>query len=176
MEEKIINEKIFRLVAIRGRAKWIAKDGTAYNPVKFNQPASIHINPDGYPCFGGGIPVHLYVAYAWVDGYFEGAEVDHIDYNRYNYNYQNLRWVTHLENIHHSSDEGNRYKNTHCGEINGRATLTTSDVLRIRELFSQGLSTTDVIKIMHPGLSYSERKALWNKYNRIKTYQTWNNI
>ena len=68
--------------------------------------ASIYYNLDGYPCFGGGIPVHLYVATGWVDGYFDGAEVNHKDYDRTNFCADNLEWVTHLDNIHHSSSVG----------------------------------------------------------------------
>ena len=42
--------------------------------------------------------VHRLVALAFVDGYFESAEVDHIDRNRLNNNYMNLRWTTRKEN------------------------------------------------------------------------------
>ena len=68
IEIKNINGKDYKLISVKGRSKWIASDGSAYNPYRFNQPATIHINPDGYPCFGGGVPVHLYVAKGWVDG------------------------------------------------------------------------------------------------------------
>ena len=52
------------------------------------------------------MPVHLYVAYGWVDGYFDGAEVNHKDYDRSNYNADNLEWVSHIDNVHYSSDAG----------------------------------------------------------------------
>ena len=52
------------------------------------------------------MPVHLYVAYGWVDGYFDGAEVNHKDFDRENYHASNLEWVTHKENIQ-KSVEGN---------------------------------------------------------------------
>lgn len=42
--------------------------------------------------------VHKLVAFAFVDGWFEGAEVDHIDTNRENNIWTNLRFVTHKEN------------------------------------------------------------------------------
>ena len=62
----------------------------------------------------------MYVAHAWVDGYFDGAEVNHKDYDRTNYHADNLEWVSHKENVHHSSDCG-RYKNVRNGGANGRA-------------------------------------------------------
>jgi hypothetical protein len=176
VEEMIINGDVYRLVTVRGRSKWVSKDGRAYNVIKFNQKASTHINRDGYPCFGGGVPVHLYVAYGWVDGYFEGAEVDHIDYDRTNYNSDNLRWVTHTENILHSSVDENRYLGKHCGGDNGRATLSNDEVKTAKELFQNGLSTMEVVRRSHPDYSYQERKSVWNRYNRIKNNETWNNI
>lgn len=176
MREMMMDGDIYRLVTVRGRSKWISRDGRAYNVTKFNQKATIHINPDGYPCFGGGIPVHLYVAYGWVDGYFDGAEVDHIDYDRTNYKSDNLRWVTHEENIRHSSVDENRYLGKHCGDSNGRSTLSSDEVREIKKLFQDGLSTTEVIRRIHPDYSYQERKSVWNKYNRIKNNETWNSI
>lgn len=105
-KSEIINGKEYREVEIRGRTKFIAKDGSAINPYKRNQKVSIHYNQDGYPCFGGGIPVHMYVAHGWVDGHFDGAEVNHIDYDRTNYNADNLEWTTHKDNVLHSAKIG----------------------------------------------------------------------
>ena len=41
---------------------------------------------------------HRLVGFAFVEGYFEGAEIDHIYTNRENNIWTNLRWVTHEEN------------------------------------------------------------------------------
>ena len=38
--------------------------------------------------------VHRLVAELYVDGYFEGAHVDHIDCNKQNNHYTNLQWCT----------------------------------------------------------------------------------
>lgn len=173
MEEMVINGETFRLVTLRGRSKWISRTGIAYNPKKMRQRATIHINKDGYPCFGGGVPVHLYVAHAWVDGWFEGAEVDHINYDRADYSARNLRWVTHAENIRHSYVDENHYIGAHAGKKNGRATFSDSDILNIREQFSLGLGVMDVIKHFHPDYDYATRKNAWSKYNRIKNFETW---
>lgn len=45
------------------------------------------------------IGVHILVARAFVDGYFQGAEVNHKDCNRANNICTNLEWCTHVENI-----------------------------------------------------------------------------
>ena len=46
--------------------------------------------------------VHRLVGKYFVDGYFEGAEIDHKDRNKHNNHYTNLEWVTHQENLHRS--------------------------------------------------------------------------
>ena len=48
--------------------------------------------------------VHVLVSRAFVDGYIEGMEVNHKDYNRSNNTFNNLEWVTHEENIKHTLD------------------------------------------------------------------------
>ena len=53
------------------------------------------------------ISTHILVARAFVDGYKNGYEVDHIDCNRTNNRADNLRWVTHKENVKHCLDVGN---------------------------------------------------------------------
>ena len=45
------------------------------------------------------IGVHRLVASAFVEGYFDGADVDHKDNNRENNNADNLQWITHRENV-----------------------------------------------------------------------------
>lgn len=46
--------------------------------------------------------VHRLVALAFVDGYFEGAQVNHIDMNRSNNTALNLEWVTNSQNQKHA--------------------------------------------------------------------------
>ncbi len=38
--------------------------------------------------------IHQLVAELYVDGWFDGAEVDHIDCNKHNNHYTNLQWCT----------------------------------------------------------------------------------
>lgn len=49
------------------------------------------------------ISIHRAVANAFVPGYFEGAQVNHIDENRQNNRWDNLEWVTPKGNINHGS-------------------------------------------------------------------------
>lgn len=45
--------------------------------------------------------IHRLVAIHFVEGYFEGAVVDHIDGNKLNNDMNNLRWVTQKDNLSH---------------------------------------------------------------------------
>ena len=124
MYKEIINGIEYRLVTIGNRSKLISANGDAINPIRRNQKCTTHLSKDGYPCVGGGIPVHMYVAKGWVDGYFEGAEVNHLDYDRTNFKASNLEWVTHLDNVRYSSNEDRYAKPTGSGNPNyGNDTL-----------------------------------------------------
>lgn len=50
--------------------------------------------------------IHRLVAEAFLDGYFDGAVVDHIDGNTKNNRPENLRWVTQKQNIWDSYKRG----------------------------------------------------------------------
>jgi len=45
--------------------------------------------------------VHRLVAKAFVSGYRDDLEVNHIDENKWNNKYFNLEWVTHQQNVNH---------------------------------------------------------------------------
>lgn len=45
------------------------------------------------------VEAHKLVALAFIDGYFDGAVVDHIDSNAFNNDYSNLQYITQSENI-----------------------------------------------------------------------------
>lgn len=47
--------------------------------------------------------VHQLVAKTFVDGYFDGAVVNHIDENKQNNHFSNLEWVTVKENTNHGT-------------------------------------------------------------------------
>lgn len=52
--------------------------------------------------------VHRLVAQYFVDGFFDGAIVNHKDGNTLNNNYQNLEWITQKENLIHSNNMHNQ--------------------------------------------------------------------
>ena len=177
MNIEIINGKEFHEVTLRGRTKLIARDGEAINPYRRKQKATMFINQDGYPCYGGGIPVHMYVAYGWVDGWFKGAEINHKDFNRMNYNADNLEWVTHQENIKYSSENNPLFAKSKQGINNGRATFTEEKIREIRKLYDEGYSIVEILKIVHPELTHTkDYKNLHSTYLNICKRKTWKNL
>lgn len=66
-------------------------DSSGYKAVKLSK------NSKGYH-----FRIHRLVAEHYVDGWFEGAELDHKDRNKHNNHYTNLEWVTHAENLKRS--------------------------------------------------------------------------
>lgn len=175
---EIIDGKEYRLVTVRGRSKLIARDGSAINPHRRKQIASIHYNSDGYPCFGGGAPVHLYVAKAWVDGWFEGAEVNHKDFDRTNFNADNLEWITHRENILHSrNNNSDVWFESKRGVNNGRATFTEEEVKGIRKLYDNGMRIYDIMDIYRPNITDErKRRNAHSTFRNICKRITWKHI
>lgn len=55
---------------------------------------------------GRDFPVHQLVAKMFVPGYFNGAEVNHKDFNRGHNFYKNLEWTTHAGNLKHAAEFG----------------------------------------------------------------------
>lgn len=71
----------------------------------------LKISPDrnGYPSVNLAnnkvwkrVGVHILVAIEFVEGYFEGAEVNHKDGIKSNCSVSNLEWMTHQDNIRHA--------------------------------------------------------------------------
>ena len=177
MKEEIIDGKIYREITLRGRTKLIARDGSAVNPSRRNQQVTYHINKDGYPCYGGGVPIHMYVAHAWVDGYFEGAEINHKDFNRMNYDADNLEWVTHADNVRYSRDNNPEWNESRQGIHNGRATFTEDEVIKIRELYDDGMAVADILRLDYPEMIHSkDYKSLHSTYLNICQRKTWKHL
>ena len=173
MESEIINGKEYRVVTLRERTKLIARDGDAINYYRRNQKATIHYNTDNYPCYGGGIPVHLYVAYAQVDGYFEGAEVNHKDFDRNNFNADNLEWISHRNNIIYSKEYNSEVQNkSKQGIHNGRAMYTEDEIRQIRKLYDEGKTIAEITEIYKRGNS----KSSWSTIANICYRNTWKNV
>lgn len=64
--------------------------------------------------------IHRLVAETFLDGYFEGATVDHKDCNKLNNNVENLEWVTKSENIKRAYKNGLRYETEKCAIAHAR--------------------------------------------------------
>ena len=69
---------------------------------------SVKLSADGTDCRRG---VHRLVAEAFVDGWTEGAEVNHIDFDRKNNVPENLEWISHGDNVRYSISAGRHYCN-----------------------------------------------------------------
>jgi len=68
--------------------------------------------------------IHRLVAEAFLEGYFEGATVDHKDCNKLNNNVENLEWVSKSENIKRAYKNGLRYETERCAKAHAeRAAL-----------------------------------------------------
>ena len=58
----------------------------------------------------------------------------------------NLEWVTHKENVQHSSKNTDHYSQSKQGEKNGRAVYTVQQVLEMRKMYDEGSSIADIIR------------------------------
>jgi hypothetical protein len=111
------------IVEFEGRYQ-ISEDGCIRNTVSLNL-LSPRLDKDGYMQIGirkaGNrkkywFKIHRLVAVAFVDNQCDELQVDHIDRNKLNNNYQNLRWVTCQENNDNRKDTC-WSRNTTSGEL-----------------------------------------------------------
>lgn len=110
--------------------------------------------------------VHRIVAELFVPNPNNLPEVNHKDCNRANANADNLEWISRLDNVRYSSEQG-KYSDSKKGLKNGRSKYTLEEIQRMRELYDNGMGVMDVIKEMYPTLTYRERKNKWNAINGI---------
>lgn len=87
-----------------GKGKMIHRDWR-YNHDGYPVASACGYNLDG-KAIQRSLQVHILVAKQFVDGWFEGAEVNHKDFNRANPDASNLEWTTHEDNIRYSADAG----------------------------------------------------------------------
>lgn len=102
----------------------VKRDGSTFH----RSARAIHQknNKDGYSvvrltkdCNVKYYTVHVLVAREFVDGWFDGAEVNHKDFNRTNNRCENLEWITHVDNVAYSINAGMHVCNSNLfGENN----------------------------------------------------------
>jgi hypothetical protein len=86
--------------------------------------------------------VHRLVAFAFVDGYFDGAEVNHIDACPTNNHASNLEYVTRKGNMAHAAALGRMEK----GSDRHNAKLKESDIPEIRSRLALGHSQRKIAR------------------------------
>lgn len=127
-------------------------------------------NSDGYfevtlgraKCRHARVRVHRLVAEQFIPNPNNLPEVNHIDFDRTNNDVSNLEWVSHLDNVRHSSSQG-RY-NVRYGDKNGRAKLNWEIVDMIRSDYSNGMRIADIAK------KYSAKQST---VGNIVHFNTW---
>jgi len=144
------------------------------------------LDDDGYPTITYGkmnrrksMRVHKVMALTFLEKPYDynkvTYDVDHKDNNRQNNHISNLQYLTHVDNVKKSYECGNQ-DGARVGVLNGRATFTEKDVLLIREMYDNGMSIMNIIKMFHPDWTYEQRKSKWSTYNHICKRHTWNNL
>lgn len=89
--------------------------------------------------------VHRLVACAFLGPCPEGYEVNHKDGDKLNARLDNLEYVTHAENMAHSTKSGMSPR----GEESANTHLTDADVLEIRRLDSDGVGLPEICEMFN---------------------------
>ena len=114
----------------------------------------------------GLVKVHTIIAKLFVDGYKDGYEVNHKDFNRKNNSYDNLEWVSHQENVRLSVDAGH-WIGKHVGEKNGRAKITEEEVRLIRKEYENNKNISEISRMFGIG---------WSQTKRIIDNESWKSV
>lgn len=163
-----IDGKEYRLATEYNRSYWVSRDGDVICGRSL-RPAKIIHNRDGYEQVGSNF-VHRLVASVWVTGWFDGAEVNHIDYNRANNRADNLEWVTRRDNKIYSAENMGACKCKY-GII-----FTTAIVLTIKQKLSEGVSVAEIVTELYPELQGYQRRLLLNRIGHIKCGDSWKHV
>jgi hypothetical protein len=144
----------------------------------YHQELTQYTTRDGYMAVTMGVAtkrcrkcVHQLVAMCFLEKPNDGREyeVDHRDRNRTNNNVENLRYLTHSENVKLIPRE--IQSESKSGERNGRATFTWDEIDKIREWYKQGYTITEISKMVYgDDIPY---KYKWNTISHIVKNETW---
>lgn len=113
--------------------------------------------------------VHTLVAELFVSNPNNLPEVDHIDGNKLNNHFKNLRWVTRGKNIEHCFSLGKRNAK---GVSNANSKLSEKKVKRICELLQLGFTQAQIRDMGYP---YATIRAIKQKrqWTHISQYYHW---
>lgn len=112
------------------------------------------------------VRVHRLVGKLFVNNPLNLPELDHIDNDRTNAKADNLKWVTHKENIAHTFSLGNHISQNKdiSGELNPMHKLTVEQVKIIREKYNSGVSRYKISK---------DFNISWTMVDDIVKYNNW---
>lgn len=95
------------------------------------------------------------------------SDVDHIDGDRENHSLENLRWISHGDNIKHSYDLGNRCAK---GINNANSKATEDDVKRVCKLLEIGgksyAEISRIVNLPKPIIYNIAHRRHWNHISR----------
>ena len=103
--------------------------------------------------------VHRLLAECFIPNPLSLSDVDHIDGNRANNKLDNLRWVTHGDNIKHSFDLENR---SATGVENANNIFDEETVRTVCKLLEQGLMPAEIRNL---GFDYSLVRTIRSRKN-----------
>lgn len=163
-----IDGKEYRLATESNMSYWVSRDGKVLCGCSL-RPAKLRYNSKGYETAGRS-RVHRLVALVWVTGWFDGAEVNHIDYNRTNNKADNLEWISHRDNTIHSAE------NIGAGHCKYGIVFTTAIVLTIKQMLSDGVSVPEIVAELYPELQGYQRTCMLTRVGNIKRGNSWNHV
>lgn len=147
----------------------VTSDGLIYRK-KGNKPMRTYSLPSGYKTVGlsmknwrGSKAVHRIIAETLLPNPSNLSDVDHINGVKSDNRLENLRWVTHGENIRLSYKSGRRSAK---GEMNARCKITEEQVHEICKLLALGHKPS---KVRDMGYPYIQVRS-------IKQGQNWRHI
>lgn len=110
--------------------------------------------------------IHRLVAEVFIENKYNKPCIDHIDCNKSNNHFTNLRWVTYKENNNYSWD--NNRCNT-FGETHWLSVLKNNDIKYIRKLSKLGYSSKNIAKKLNNIVSDRTVRDIVN-------HKTWKHI
>ncbi len=110
------------------------------------------------------ILIHRMVAFAFIEGYFEGAEVNHINGDRYNNSVDNLEWCHRSYNIQHSYNTGLRIGTVLTREQCHLSKLSSEEAQQVIELRLRGVPYKQIAE--QYSMSVSGLEKIITKYKK----------